>query len=181
MARLDGVSLGIGAAGALLMYAGIKGDSIPALLQAFIQGKSPASVPATVTDTTAGLPAGSQAPSSSIASSPSSGYYSASQLQQLWISNGGPSDTAAFAAQVAQAESSGDPKATSPNPDGGTNVGLWQLDTEGVGAGYSVSELENAGLNASVTILATGGGRNWQEWADPVVDNLPGGQYTPGG
>lgn len=40
---MDGVSLGLGAAGGLLIYAGVKGYSIPSLLQAFVQGRSPSS------------------------------------------------------------------------------------------------------------------------------------------
>lgn len=41
--RIDGVALGSVAAGSLLLYAGITGKSVPAALQAIIQGKSPAS------------------------------------------------------------------------------------------------------------------------------------------
>lgn len=40
-ARIDGVALGAVAAGSLLLYAGIKGYSIPVALQAIIQGKAP--------------------------------------------------------------------------------------------------------------------------------------------
>lgn len=42
---LDGVALASIGAGALFLYAGIRGKSIPAALQAIVQGKSPASVP----------------------------------------------------------------------------------------------------------------------------------------
>ena len=38
-----------------------------------------------------------------------------------------------IAVAVAQAENrSFDPDAQSPNPDGGTNVGIWQIDTKSV-------------------------------------------------
>ena len=40
---------------------------------------------------------------------------------------------AVTAAAVAMAESSGRSWVTSANPDGGTNVGPWQLDTPGGG------------------------------------------------
>jgi hypothetical protein len=56
-----------------------------------------------------------------------------------------------MAAAIALAESSGDTNSTSKNPDGGTNVGLFQLDTPGgVGHGYSVAQLKNANTNALV-------------------------------
>jgi hypothetical protein len=62
-------------------------------------------------------------------------------------------------------ESSGNPQATSSNPDGGTNVGLWQLDTKGKGAGYSVLALQNAMNNARITVLASANGTNWSAWS----------------
>lgn len=37
-----------------------------------------------------------------------------------------------IAVAIAQAESSGEPDALSKNPDGGTNVGLWQIDTKDI-------------------------------------------------
>lgn len=85
-------------------------------------------------------------------------------LISLWTSNGGDPSTANVAAAVALAESSGRPDATSPNPDGGTNVGLWQLDTRGVGSGYSVAQLSDPGTNARVTILGSGNGTRWGPW-----------------
>src|SRR3954468_16425749 len=41
--RVDGLALGSVAVGSVLLYAGITGKSVPAALQAVIQGKSPAS------------------------------------------------------------------------------------------------------------------------------------------
>lgn len=40
--RIDGTALGSLAAGSVLLYAGIKGKSIPGAIQAIVQGKSPA-------------------------------------------------------------------------------------------------------------------------------------------
>ena len=58
---------------------------------------------------------------------------------------------AQMAVAVALAESGGDPDQTSSNPDGGTNVGLFQLDTPGgVGAGHTVSQLKAPALNAQI-------------------------------
>lgn len=100
---------------------------------------------------------------------PSSGRYSASQLESIWKLAGGNPAKAAFAAGVAGAESGGDPKATSPNPDGGTNVGLWQLDTKGKGTGHTVAQLQNPSTNAVVTVAATSNGTDWSAWADPFI------------
>ena len=41
-ARIDGTALGSLAAGSVLLYAGIKGKSIPGAVQAIVQGRSPA-------------------------------------------------------------------------------------------------------------------------------------------
>lgn len=104
-----------------------------------------------------------------------SGAYTTNTLGALWTSQGGSSSTAFEAANVAMAESSGNPSATSPNPDGGTNVGLWQLDTKGVGAGYTVAQLQDPATNCRITVMATANGTNWSQWADAVVQN---GVYT---
>ena len=95
---------------------------------------------------------------------PSTGVLSKDQLQALWTSNGGDPSTADVAAAVALAESSGRPGVTSPNPDGGTNVGLWQLDTRGVGSGYSIAQLSDPATNARVAILGSGNGTRWGAW-----------------
>lgn len=89
---------------------------------------------------------------------------SKSSLTSLWTGNGGAASTANVAAAVALAESSGQAGATSSNPDGGTNVGLWQLDTKGVGAGYSVEQLKDPATNARVTIMGSANGTNWSAW-----------------
>jgi hypothetical protein len=106
---------------------------------------------------------------------PASGSYSLTQLQALWTESGGDAATAYAAANIAIAESSGNPNVTSANPDGGTNVGLWQLDTLGKGAGYTIAQLQSPSLNAQITILQTANGTNWSGWADSVVSN---GVYT---
>lgn len=174
--RLDGISLGLVAAGGGLVYAGIQGKSIPSLVQGFVQGKSPSAAAAAAPIATAaagGFDIATNIPAAK-------GSYSNAALRTLWTDNGGPADTAAFAAAVAGAESEGDPKVTSPNPDGGTNVGIFQLDTKGVGSGYSVAELQDPNLNTQVTIMTTDGGTDWTEWGDPVAAAV-GHHYTPGG
>jgi hypothetical protein len=86
------------------------------------------------------------------------------QLEGLWIQAGGSSATAPVAAAIAEAESSGNATITSSNPDGGTNVGLWQLDTLGVGSGYSVAQLSDPATNAAVAVNGSGNGSNWSDW-----------------
>jgi hypothetical protein len=93
------------------------------------------------------------------------GTYSHAQLMQLWKSVGGSAATAQNAACHAIQESSGRPKVTSSNPDGGINVGLWQLDTKGVGAGHTVAQLQDPVTNARITVMATRNGTNWAQWA----------------
>lgn len=86
------------------------------------------------------------------------------EIKVLWTGNGGAAKTAAVAAAVAMAESSGRTYITSPNPDGGTNVGLWQLDTRGVGAGHTVDQLKDPATNARITIMGSANGTNWSHW-----------------
>jgi hypothetical protein len=176
--KINGFSLAYTTAGGIVLWSGIRGWTISETFKNLLSGKTPSgqSEPISSTQTdinsgtsipgvTVGIPAGIAAPSS---------------LQSLWTSNGGASNTAAFAAAVAQAESSGSATVTSSNPDGGTNVGIWQLDTRGVGAGYTVAQLQNANTNARITVMATANGTNWSSWDDPVVNALPGKHYTPG-
>lgn len=86
------------------------------------------------------------------------------QIMSLWAGNGGSPAIADTAAAIALAESSGRPDALSSNPDGGTNVGLWQLDTRGVGAGYSIEQLRDPATNARVTVMGSLNGANWSPW-----------------
>jgi len=90
--------------------------------------------------------------------------YTYAQLEGLWINAGGSAATAPLAAAVAEAESGGNAAVTSANPDGGTNVGLWQLDTLGVGSGYSVAQLQDPAANAAIAVKGSSGGANWSSW-----------------
>lgn len=177
-ARIDGIALGSMAAGSILLYAGITGKSIPAALQAIIRGKSPSTVPKSlgidqvVQDSNIhSSPAGGPVPVSSAPSSAtpavSGGTYSHAQLMTLWVNNGGSSSAANNAACHGIQESSGRSWVTSSNPDGGTNVGLWQLDTRGVGSGHTVAELQDPDTNAKLTIAGSRNGADWSEWATP--------------
>ena len=102
------------------------------------------------------------------------GTLSYAAITRLWVTSGGNSRTANLAAAVAMAESSGRTGVTSANPDGGTNVGLWQLDTKGVGAGHTVAELQNPDTNARITVMGSANGTNWSHW-----EGYTSGRYKP--
>jgi hypothetical protein len=100
------------------------------------------------------------------------GDLSHAQLEALWVSSGGDPAVKNKAAAIAQAESGGSRTVTSGNPDGGTNVGLWQLDTPGgKGAGHTIAQLQNAQTNAQVAIMGSANGSNWSAWATAVGNN----------
>ncbi len=108
---------------------------------------------------------GKQAGSEAAAAIPAAGGpLDKAQLIALWTANGGNPASANTAAAVAMAESSGRPGATSDNPDGGVNVGLWQLDTKGVGTGYTITQLADPATNARVTVMGSTNGTNWSAW-----------------
>ncbi len=116
------------------------------------------------------LASGATAGASSGGAPPSAGSYSTAStksLDALWLKAGGSQSSAQNAACHAMQESSGSATVTSSNPDGGTNVGVFQLDTKGVGAGYSVAQLSNALTNAQITVKATKDGQDWSSWATP--------------
>ena len=162
--KVDGLSLGVAAAGSLFVYAGIKGYSIPHAIQSLIQGQKP-----TVTANPVSTPAGItvQTATGPGVANPHAGTWTHDGLMNLWRMAGGSQGSANNAACHAIQESSGNASVTSPNPDGGINVGLWQLDTKGVGAGYNVSQLQDPLTNARITVRATNDGQDWAEWATP--------------
>lgn len=171
--NISGLYVGVTAAGAVLVWSGWRGATLTATLGALLRGNLNA--PDTESVAPVAAPAAAAAAPAVPSATLQSGALSVSALESLWTSNGGDAGTAFIAANVANAESSGIATATSPNPDGGENVGIWQLDTKGVGAGYTVAELENPDTNAVLTIMATANGTNWSQWADSVVVN---GQYV---
>jgi len=87
------------------------------------------------------------------------------QLEGLWINNGGSKAVAPLAAAIAMAESAGRSAVTSANPDGGINVGLWQLDTKGKGAGHTVAQLQDPATNAALAVKGSKNGTDWSAWA----------------
>lgn len=175
--QLSGVAVGYTAAGFVLLWSGIKGATLQATLTSLLKGQNPARVPEAPPVIGVGQAAAAAAASGARGgpggqgglpppAPAAAGAYSNGQLRSLWIMAGGDPGTAAVAACIAQHESSGHASVTSSNPDGGTNVGLWQLDTPGgKGAGYSVAQLQNPLTNARVAIRGSSNGRDWSAWA----------------
>jgi hypothetical protein len=172
--KISGPALGAVFVGSAFLYAGIKGYSIGQAIQSIVSGKTPTTLgqkfpvqQSAVTAATSTTPVPASPAPSSTTPAVSGGTYTMADLLKLWTANGGAQATAQNAACHAMQESSGESWVTSGNPDGGTNVGLWQLDTKGVGAGHSIAELQNPDLNCRLTIVATGNGVNWSQWSTP--------------
>jgi Lysozyme like domain len=153
----SGIGLAAVAGGIVFIYGGIKGYSPLRAVQNIIQGRSGSfgQKPSQLTGT-GGI-------NSSVSSSTAT-Y--GGDVAKLWISLGGDPSRASVASCIASHESGGNPNATSSNPDGGTNVGLFQLDTPGgKGAGYTIDQLKDPVLNTKITIRATNNGRDWSAWS----------------
>lgn len=172
---VNGIALGAIAAGSVLLYSALLHKNVLSVIESVIKGDHPSSATASMAGASTGVvnpdvtdllnPGGVQ-PSALPAGNVT--VYSQAQLQSLWVMAGGSQASKQNAACHGIQESSGNPLVTSPNPDGGTNVGLWQLDTPGgEGAGYTVAELQNALTNARVTVARTRDGADWSAWATP--------------
>ena len=85
----------------------------------------------------------------------SSGTLSCAGLEQVWEEAGGSAATAHMAAEIAKAESGGNPNAISPTDD----FGLWQIN----GSNGSLATLNVEG-NAHSAVLMSDDGRDWDAW-----------------
>ena len=83
------------------------------------------------------------------------GSYGCSALEQLWEQEGGSPGAAFMAAEIATAESGGDPSAISPTDD----FGLWQIN----GSNGALATL-NPFQNAKSAITLSDNGTNWNPW-----------------
>ena len=83
------------------------------------------------------------------------GRYSCSALESLWEQAGGSPAHARMAAEIARAESGGNPNAISPTDD----FGLWQIN----GSNGSLATL-NPYQNARSAIILSHNGANWNPW-----------------
>jgi hypothetical protein len=82
-------------------------------------------------------------------------YYNCAALERLWISVGGNPSRAFMAAEIAMAESGGNPRAVSPTDD----FGLWQIN----GSHGSMATLDPIG-NARSAVSISANGTNWYPW-----------------
>lgn len=88
----------------------------------------------------------------------SDGQYSCSSLESLWEQAGGSPGTAFMAAEIAMAESGGNPNAT--HDDGGSqDEGLWQINTTN-GALSTYSPLGSA----QSAVQLSSDGSDWSSW-----------------
>jgi hypothetical protein len=154
------------AAGAVFVYAGFRGFSILKAAQNVIMGNPPKAGQTSAKLVDQNLTSADTSSGPGV-TNPTSGTWTHGGLMNLWKMNGGSNATANNAACHAIQESSGNASVTSRNPDGGTNVGLWQLDTRGKGAGHSIAELQNPNTNAKIAIRGSNNGRDWSAWATP--------------
>jgi LysM repeat protein len=86
---------------------------------------------------------------------PPSGQYSCASLENLWEQAGGNSADAFTAAEIAMAESGGNPGAISPTDD----YGLWQINA----SNGSLATLDPY-QNAKSAIVLSDDGTNWDAW-----------------
>ena len=94
-----------------------------------------------------------------VAVSGSGGVLDCAQLEQLWEEAGGPSSAAFLAAEVARAESGGNPDSTDDDGNGTVDRGLWQINS------IWGSESTYSGLgNARAAVAISDGGTNWTPW-----------------
>lgn len=169
--KINGVAVAVMAAGALFMYSGVKGKGVITSIQELVTGHSPSAAPAAnslvqpVGVNPVGVNPGGAVPGGGVV--PKGATLTRAQIVQLWQQAGGSAASSTNAACHAMQESSGQTKVTSSNPDGGINVGLWQLDTKGVGSGHTVAELQDPMTNARLTVQATRDGADWSQWATP--------------
>ena len=83
------------------------------------------------------------------------GDYSCSGLEKIWEEAGGSPAHAFMAAEIARAESGGNPNAISPTDD----FGLWQIN----GSNGALATLNVLG-NARSAIILSDNGSNWNAW-----------------
>ena len=115
--------------------------------------------------------------------------YSNSDIQGLWISNGGSPQGAAIAAAVALAESSGNSAALNNTPSTGDySVGLWQInyfnglfDSRSAAYGSPAALLIDPNAQALAAISISNNGTNWTPWSTYENGAYLNFLNTPGG
>jgi LysM repeat protein len=106
-------------------------------------------------------PAAPSAPTTTVsqvsggATTTAAGRYDCSGLESLWEQAGGSAGDAFMAAEIAMAESGGNPNAISPTAD----YGLWQIN-----ASHGAEATLNPLGNAEAAVAISSGGTDWGPW-----------------
>jgi len=106
-------------------------------------------------------PAASSAPTTTVsqvstgATTTAAGTYSCSDLESLWEQAGGSAGEAFMAAEIAMAESGGNPNAISPTAD----YGLWQIN-----ASHGAEATLDPQANAEAAVAISSDGTDWGAW-----------------
>lgn len=165
---VKGSYLAIAGVGAIFLWSGLKGKSWSSVLRNVISGKSPTA--ATTSSAISQLdPSQTQAQFGGGAaygygggvnpSGVTTGNFTFSQLEQLWIQNGGSVTAAPMAAAIAMAESGGNAGATDNDANGSQDRGLWQINSvNGALSTYDTNQ------NARAAIELSDNGVNWTPW-----------------
>lgn len=95
--------------------------------------------------------------------------YSFSDLEQIWINNGGSAIMAPMAAAIAMAESGGNSDAIGRNSNGSLDKGLWQINTSN--GALSTTDING---NARAAIQISNNGSNWRPWCTAFSDSSCG-------
>jgi Lysozyme like domain len=87
------------------------------------------------------------------------GILDCSQLEALWESAGGSASAAFTAAEIAEAESSGQQYATNDNSNGTVDRGYWQINSS-----HGPLSTFDAHGNARAAVLISSDGTDWTPW-----------------
>lgn len=99
--------------------------------------------------------------------------FSYSDLEQIWINNGGSAIFAPIAAAIAMAESGGNSDAVGSNSNGSVDRGLWQINSSN--GALSTTDING---NAKAAVQMSNNGTNWKPWCTAYSDGACG---TKGG
>jgi len=160
---VKGSYLAVAGGGMILIWSGLRGKQWSDVLRQVIAGKKPETSLTAYQIT--GTPANVNTSGGAVPGTKFGRTLTQAAIGTLWVAAGGDPHTASVASCIGMHESGGRTWVTSPNPDGGTNVGVWQLDTRGKGAGYTVTQLQNPLTNARVAIRGSNNGTDWSAWA----------------
>ena len=121
----------------------------------YVPQHSKSTAPTTRAVSTTSSASASRSSGTVVVQSAAQGNYSCSSLEQLWEQAGGSPSHAVMAAEIAMAESGGNPNAISPTDD----FGLWQINASN-GALATLNPFQNA----KSAIELSNNGTNWGPW-----------------